>query len=40
MFYLIFIVAITSMWGLIVVLSFVPRREQHRVEQVLNDQPG
>lgn len=38
MFYLIFLVAIVFMWGLIVVLSFIPRPREHRVEQGLNEQ--
>ena len=39
MFYLIFIAAITFMWGVIVVLSFVQRRTEHPVDQEPKEQP-
>ena len=38
MFYLIFIAAIAVMWGSIVVLSFIPRRREHHIEEGLNEQ--
>ena len=38
MFYLILLAGIVFVWGLIVVLSLVPRQREHRVEQRLNEQ--